>query len=56
MSLKKRKKKMRKIKANQIKDKVKELFLRANYHLDKDLMYRLEGALEEVIISIEAKR
>jgi fumarate hydratase subunit alpha len=47
MSLKKRKKKMRKIKANQIKDKVKELFLKANYHLDKDLMHRLEGALEE---------
>ena len=38
---------MRQIKANQIKDKVKELFLRANYHLDKDLMHRLEGALEE---------
>ena len=37
---------MRKIKANQIKDKVKELFLRANYHLDKDLMHRLEDALE----------
>jgi len=38
---------MRKIKANQIKDKVKELFLKANYHLDQDLMHRLEDALEE---------
>ena len=38
---------MRQIKANQIKDKVKELFLKANYHLDQDLMHRLEGALEE---------
>lgn len=48
MSLKKRgKNKMRQIKANQIKDKVKELFLKANYHLDQDLMHRLEGALEE---------
>ena len=48
MSLKKRaKKKMRKIKTSQIKDKVKELFLKANYHLDQDLMHRLEEALEE---------
>ena len=48
MSLKKRvKKKMRKIKVAQIKDKVKELFLKANYHLDQDLMHRLEEALEE---------
>ena len=38
---------MRKIKANQIKDKVKELFLKANYHIDSDLMQRLEEALEE---------
>jgi len=38
---------MRQIKASQIKDKVKELFLKANYHLDQDLMQRLEGALEE---------
>ena len=30
---------MRKIKTSQIKDKVKELFLKANYHLDQDLMY-----------------
>ena len=48
MSLKKRaKKKMRKIKANQIKDKVKELFLKASYHIDQDLMQRLEEALKE---------
>ena len=38
---------MRKIKTSQIKDKVKELFLKANYHLDQDLMHRLEEALEE---------
>ena len=38
---------MRQIKASQIKDKVKELFLKANYHLDQDLMHRLEGSLEE---------
>ena len=48
MSLKKRvKKKMRQIKASQIKDKVKELFLKANYHLDQDLMHRLDEALKE---------
>ena len=48
MSLKKRaKKKMRKIKTSQIKDKVKELFLKANYHLDQDLMHRLDEALKE---------
>jgi len=38
---------MREIKAGQIKDKVKELCLKANYHLDQDLIQRLEGALEE---------
>ena len=38
---------MRQIKTTQIKDKVKELFLKANYHLDQELMYRLEEALEE---------
>jgi len=38
---------MRKIKANQIKDKVKELFLKASYHIDQDLMQRLEEALKE---------
>jgi fumarate hydratase subunit alpha len=38
---------MRQMKASQIKDKVKELCLKANYHIDQDLMQRLEGALEE---------
>jgi len=38
---------MREIKTSQIKDKVKELFLKANYHLDQELMHRLEEALEE---------
>ncbi|MCD6152798.1 MAG: fumarate hydratase [Syntrophobacterales bacterium] len=40
---------MREIKASQVKDKVKELFLKANYHIDKDLMNRLEEALDEEI-------
>jgi len=39
--------KMRKIKTSQIKDKVKELFLKANYHLDQNLMHRLDEALKE---------
>ena len=43
---------MRQIKANQIKNKVKELFLKANYHLDQDLMHRLEGALEDETSSV----
>jgi len=38
---------MRQISANQIKEKVKELFLKANYHIDQDLMQRLEKALKE---------
>jgi len=38
---------MRKIKVSQIKDKIKELFLKANYHIDQDLMHRLEEALQE---------
>ena len=38
---------MREIKANQIKDKTKELFLSANYHINPDLMNRLAEALEE---------
>jgi len=38
---------MRQIKASQIKDKVKELFLKANYHIGQDLMQRLEKALKE---------
>ena len=46
---KNRKKKiiMREIRSSQIKDKVKELFLKANYHLDQELMHRLEEALKE---------
>jgi len=38
---------MHQIKASQIKDKVKELFLKANYHLDQELMHRLEEVLKE---------
>ena len=38
---------MRKIKANQIKNKVKELFLRANFYTNPDLIQRLKRALEE---------
>jgi len=37
--------KMREIKANQIKDKIKELFLKANYYISKDLMNQLQEAL-----------
>ncbi len=39
--------KMRKIKASQIIDKVKELFLKANYHIDLDLLKLLQKTLEE---------
>lgn len=39
--------KMRKIKASQIIDKVKELFLKANYHIDPDLLKLLQKTLEE---------
>ena len=39
--------KMRKIKASQIKDKMKELFLKANYYISKDLMNQLQEALEQ---------
>ncbi|HER24594.1 MAG TPA: fumarate hydratase [Candidatus Atribacteria bacterium] len=38
---------MRKIKANQIKDKVKELFLKANFYINTDLTQRLKKALED---------
>jgi len=38
---------MREIKDNQIKDKIKELFLRANFYINPDLTQRLEKALEE---------
>ena len=39
--------KMRKIKVIQIKDKVKKLFLKANFYINPDLIQRLEKALEE---------
>lgn len=38
---------MRKIKANQIKNKIKELFLKANFYINPDLRQRLKKALEE---------
>ena len=38
---------MREIKANQITDKIKELFLKANFCINPDLMQRLEKALKE---------
>ena len=38
---------MREIKANQIKNKVKELFLKANFCINPELMQRLKKALEE---------
>jgi len=38
---------MREIKANQIKNKVKELFLKSNFYINPDLMQRLKKALEE---------
>ncbi len=38
---------MREIKANQIKKKIKELFLTANFYLTPDLMQRLKKALKE---------
>ena len=48
MRVKRKKKiKMREIKANQIKDKIKELFLKANYYISKDLMNQLQEALEQ---------
>jgi len=43
----KRKIKMREIESRQIKGKIKELFLRANYHMNLDLMNRLTEALKE---------
>ncbi|HBY57486.1 MAG TPA: fumarate hydratase [Candidatus Atribacteria bacterium] len=43
---------MREINTTQIKSKVKELFLKANYHIDQDLMQRLEEALKEETSSI----
>ena len=38
---------MREVKSSQIKDKVKSLFLRANFYINPDLIQRLEKALEE---------
>jgi fumarate hydratase subunit alpha len=38
---------MREIKASQIIDKVKELFLKANYHIGPDLLKLLQKTLEE---------
>jgi len=38
---------MREIRANQIKNKVKELFLKANFYINPDLIQRLKKALEE---------
>ena len=38
---------MREIQANQIKDKVKELFLKANFYINPDLAQRLGKALEK---------
>ena len=38
---------MRKIKVNQITEKVKELFLKANYHINSDLIKMLQKALKE---------
>ena len=43
----KRKIKMREIKTSQIKNKVKELFLKANYHIDPDLLKLLQKTLKE---------
>jgi fumarate hydratase subunit alpha len=38
---------MREIKANQIKNKVKELFLKANFYINPDLINRLKETLKE---------
>jgi len=38
---------MREIKAEQVKNKVKELFLRANFHISEDILEALERAREE---------
>lgn len=38
---------MKKIKASQIKEKVKELFIKANYHINKDLLALLKHNLEK---------
>ena len=38
---------MREVKSSQIKDKVKSLFLKANFYINPDLIQRLEKALKE---------
>jgi len=38
---------MREIRANQIKDKIKELFLKANFYINPELIQRLKKALEK---------
>ncbi len=43
---------MREINTTQIKDQIKELFLKANYHIDQELRQRLEEALSEETSSI----
>jgi len=43
---------MREIKASQIKNKVKELFLRANYYIDLDLIKLIQKSLKEEISPI----
>ncbi len=47
--------KMRKIKASQIKDKIKELFSKANYYISKDLMNQLQEALEQETSPLSSK-
>ena len=47
MRKKKKMKIRRKIRTNQVKSKVKELFLKANFHINQKLMYRLEEALKK---------
>ena len=46
---------MREIKTRQIKDKIKELFLKANYYISKDLMNQLQEALEQEISLLSSK-
>jgi len=45
--MRKTKIKMHEIKASQIIDKVKRLFLKANYHIDPGLLELLQKALKE---------
>jgi len=41
--------KMRKVKSSQITDKIKELFLKANFYVNPDLIQRLKKALPDLI-------